>query len=136
MGLDPTIWGPKTWFFLHSVALIYPENPTKQDKKNYKTFFESLQHVLPCPGCSDNYKRHLKELPIDLSNNINLNKWLIEMHNKVNDIYNKPRYTYEQFIDLYTKLYTPSYSYYYLIFVFIVIILTLLFIYYYFKIYK
>ena len=107
MGLDPRIWGPKGWFFLHSIALNYPKNPTEKDKQNFKTFFESIQNVLPCPQCSKHYKENFENNSIDshLDNNISLNKWLVEMHNSVNNLYNKPTITYEQFLINYKDIY-------------------------------
>ena len=64
MGLDPRIWGPKGWFFLHSIALNYPKNPTDHDKRNFKQFFESIQYVLPCPQCSQHYSENLQKNPL------------------------------------------------------------------------
>ena len=36
--MDPKIWGPSTWLFLHTITLNYPNNPTQQDIDNYKKF--------------------------------------------------------------------------------------------------
>ena len=30
--MDPLIWGPHAWFFLHSITLVYPDNPSEQEK--------------------------------------------------------------------------------------------------------
>ena len=35
MTLDPKIWGPHYWFFLHTLALTYPETPNEVIKKKY-----------------------------------------------------------------------------------------------------
>jgi endogenous inhibitor of DNA gyrase (YacG/DUF329 family) len=107
MGLNPTIWGPHGWFFLHSIALNYPKNPTDKDKENYKIFFQSIQNILPCPQCAKHYSENLKTNPIEskLDNNISLNKWLVEMHNIVNRHYYKPTITYEEFIKNYKYIY-------------------------------
>ena len=37
--MDPEIWGPSTWIFLHTITLNYPNNPTIYDKQNYKNFY-------------------------------------------------------------------------------------------------
>lgn len=112
MGLDPRIWGPKGWFFLHSIALNYPKNPTDHDKRNFKQFFESIQYVLPCPQCAQHYSENLQKNPIDpqLKDNISLNKWLVEMHNLVNRHYYKPTITYEDFLKNYKDIYNNSNS--------------------------
>ena len=108
--MDPDIWGPHAWMFLHSVTLAYPENPTDIDKTNFEMFFNSLQPVIPCKKCSDNYKIHIEQDPISnhLNNKENLVKWLINLHNKVNRLNGKKDYTYEEAINHYKSLYSLS----------------------------
>jgi hypothetical protein len=103
MAITPEIWGPHGWKFIHYVALAYPAKPTSEQKNEYKVFFESIQNILPCGMCSYNYKKHLKELPIDdkvLENNITLLKWTIDMHNKVNVQNGKREYNSEEVVNL------------------------------------
>ena len=57
--MEPNIWGPSAWTFLHTIALQYPELPTDDDKKQYYIFFNSLKDVLPCPNCRMHYSEHL-----------------------------------------------------------------------------
>ena len=106
--MDPRIWGPPAWTFLHSVTLAYPDKPTETDKKNYKDFFYKLQPVLPCLKCSNNYLKHIQEDPVDnhLTDKESLVKWLVEMHNKVNRLYDKPEVTYDKMLDNYKSLYS------------------------------
>ena len=85
--MDPTIWGKCLWKSLHVVALGYPSEPTLDDRESYKYFFENFWKVLPCKKpCSQNYKRHLEELPIQpyLSNTDRLFEWTVILHNVVN----------------------------------------------------
>jgi len=103
MAITPDIWGPHGWKFMHYVALAYPAKPTSEQKNEYKVFFESIQNILPCGMCSYNYKKHLKELPIDdkvLESNITLLKWTIDMHNKVNVQNGKREYNSEEVVNL------------------------------------
>jgi len=103
MAITPDTWGPHGWKFIHYVALAYPTKPTQEQKNEYKIFFESIQNILPCGLCSHNYKKHLKELPIDdkvLESNITLLKWTIDMHNKVNVQNGKREYTSEEVVNL------------------------------------
>ena len=37
--MDPEVWGPHGWYFLHSITLAYPDNPTDDDKTYHKNFF-------------------------------------------------------------------------------------------------
>lgn len=103
INLGPNVWGPYGWKFLHFITIGYPENPSNQDKLNYKNFFQSLGNVIPCPTCAQHYKQHMDLLPLTdsiLSNKKNLINWLIDVHNEVNKTLNKRTYTYEEGIDL------------------------------------
>jgi GTP-sensing pleiotropic transcriptional regulator CodY len=90
--MDPSIWGACLWKALHFIAIGYPKDPTFQDVTAYKEFFENLWKVLPCNSCSVNYRRHLKEIPLEnyLLNNHKLFEWTFLIHNKVNEELNKP----------------------------------------------
>ncbi len=105
--MNPDIWGPPAWTFLHSITFAYPNNPTDVNKKNYAQFFNSLAPVLPCATCSYNYRQNLIDDPVEnhLSNKKSLIKWLINVHNKVNIDNNKPTLNYQTVINNYTKLY-------------------------------
>jgi hypothetical protein len=103
INLGPNVWGPYGWKFLHFVTFGYPENPSNQDKLNYKNFFYSLGNVIPCPTCAQHYKQHLNMYPLTdniLSNKKNVINWLIDVHNEVNKSLNKRTYTYEEGINL------------------------------------
>ena len=41
--MKPEVWGPHAWIFLHSITFNYPDNPTDDEKKHYKNFFENLK---------------------------------------------------------------------------------------------
>ena len=105
--MNPEVWGPPAWTFLHSVTLAYPDNPSDVDKSNYENFFNILQPILPCAKCSQNYLKHLQEDPISnhLDSKKSLVNWLINVHNKVNKINNKRELTYNEVMNHYKLLY-------------------------------
>jgi len=53
--MNPEVWGPHTWIFLHSISLNYPKCPTRKDKDNMRNFIVSLKGVLPCDNCKENF---------------------------------------------------------------------------------
>ena len=61
MSLNPEIWGPSAWLFLHSVTMAYPKKPKSEDKKKIKLFFTNVGSVLPCKKCSNNFLQHMKK---------------------------------------------------------------------------
>ncbi len=100
LALPPSIWGPIFWTTIHIVSLAYPDNPTPEEKKAAKDFFESLQFVLPCPICRNHYKENLKELPIDaaLESREQLVLWAFNIHNAVNKKLGKAELTLQEFM--------------------------------------
>ena len=135
--MEPEICGPHGWIFLHTITLNYPHKPDLQHRENYKSFFLNLQNVLPCQYCSHNYKIHLKKYPIDkyLDSKKNLVKWLINIHNEVNIIFNKKIITYEEFVEIYKNIYktkknTSYITYIIYITIFLFIITLIIFIYF------
>lgn len=106
--MNPTIWGPHAWIFLHSITMAYPICPNNNDMKNMRDFFTTLSGILPCTTCRDNYKRHLKELPLTddiLKSREKLIKWLIDFHNIVNVENGKSKMTYTEVQNKYLELY-------------------------------
>jgi hypothetical protein len=145
--MNPEIWGPGAWLFLHSITLAYPNNPTQLDKENYKTFFETLKNVIPCKKCSYNYSKNIKDNDISehLDSKVSLVKWLVNIHNQVNIENNKKTMEYEDVIKEYKKIYNINKNSLFskdvstysvktnnklLMFIFIILILLLLYYYY------
>lgn len=107
MNPDPEIWGNNFWFTLHSVSFFYPEYPTSTDMHKYKTFFETISYVLPCPSCKEHYRKILNDYPIDpyLESRDSLIRWVILVHNKVNLRIGKKEISYQDAINEYSKKY-------------------------------
>ena len=107
-GFLTSVWGPSLWMTLHTISLNYPCKPTAAQRKQYKAFFDSLQHVLPCGKCRDNLKTNLKATaygPHVFASRDTLSKWVHALHTNVNEMLGKPnrvsydamRQTYEHF---------------------------------------
>ena len=108
--MDPTVWGPKLWFVIHTMALNYPDNPTYDDKRNYETFFNSLKFVIPCDKCRVHYTERINKNPIinHLENSDSLFRYTIELHNDVNKSLGKRTYIYDEVIEIYKKHYNQT----------------------------
>jgi hypothetical protein len=79
--------------------MSYPQNPTDQDKQNYTAFFRSLQNVLPCPACAENFRAKMEKYPPSLENPQSLFKWTVDMHNSVNAENGKPILSYDHALE-------------------------------------
>jgi len=108
--MEPEIWGPSAWLFLHTVTFNYPKEPTIIDRNNYQDFFTSLQHVLPCPKCQKHYMMNLSKHPIQLQSRKHLVEWLLNVHNAVNIQNGKGVWTYDDLYDKYNTLYSNGSS--------------------------
>ena len=127
--MNPKIWGPHAWIFLHSIAYGYPENPTKNEQVNAKKFFESLGYMLPCKTCSTLYIKDIKKIDsIDnaVKNKNNLIKWVNQMHNKVNENLNKKQYSDAEYDNYYQNMYeNKTTNFNYILLLLIIFILTI-----------
>ena len=114
-NMEPKIWGPSGWLFLHSTTLNYPDKPNNYDKKVYHDFFNLLPYILPCDICKQNFKKHLDKYPIrfHLDSKMTLSRWLVTIHNLSNIEYKKPTISYTTFLNHYKKIYkTKNYQKY------------------------
>lgn len=107
-GFLTYVWGPSLWMTLHTVSFNYPCQPTTQQKKQYKRFFDSLKHVLPCGACRNNLLSNLSSTKYSdgvFRNRETLSRWVYELHKCVNAMlgkdtpvsYEDVRHTYENF---------------------------------------
>jgi len=91
-GMLTSVWGPSLWHSLHTISFNYPVKPTLQDKKNYKRFILSLKHILPCKYCRMNFRKNLKDVPLNdkaLKNRANFSRWMYNIHEHINKMLGK-----------------------------------------------
>ena len=107
--LDPTIWGPHFWFFIHTIALSYPHYPNDVTKKKYYDFVVNLSTFIPNEQLGKDFDKLLDEYPVSpyLDNRESFVKWTHFIHNKINEKLEKPKITLEEF---YIKYYVGNYN--------------------------
>mgnify|MGYP001187129381 CR=1 FL=1 len=112
MNPNPGVFGPHFWFVLHSVSFFYPEYPDSSDMRRHKEFYESFVYMIPCDECKKHYRVLLTRYPIDghLDNREQLSRWVVFIHNKVNEKLNKPTMAYDDVVRYYRNayLYNPN----------------------------
>lgn len=108
--MDPTVWGPKLWFVIHTFALNYPDNPTYEDKRVMEEFFNNLKSTIPCHKCRIHYRQNLQNNPIInyLDNKQSLFKFTVDLHNIVNKSLGKKIYSYDEVTQIYKQHYNPN----------------------------
>ena len=107
MALDPKIWGPHYWFFLHTVTLCYPLRPNAVTKKKYYEFVNNIPLFIPNENLSSEFSKLLDEFPVSpyLDTRETFVKWMHFMHNKINEKLEKPQITLNDFFVEYYNQY-------------------------------
>jgi hypothetical protein len=137
--LDPKVWGPHYWFFLHTLAMTYPHHPNGVTKKKYYEFIQNLPLFLPVEQISGEFSKIIEKYPIApyLDNRESFVRWMHFIHNKINEKLEKPTITlntfYLNYYDAYKTKDEKLMQYYNIrgkVLYFAVIILLVIFIYY------
>jgi hypothetical protein len=105
--LDPKIWGPHYWFFLHTVAMTYPHHPNAVTKKKYYEFIQNLPLFIPVEEISKELEKFIDLYPITpyLDNRDSFVRWMHFAHNKINEKLEKPQITLNDFFVQYYNQY-------------------------------
>ena len=118
LSLDPKIWGPHYWFFLHTLAMTYPNHPNAVTKKIYYEFVQNISTFIPVEHMATEFKSLINEYPVQtyLDNRESFIRWVWFIHNKINKkleketislsdfsirYYNEYKSTNEKMIDYY-----------------------------------
>jgi len=97
--LDPKVWGPHYWFFLHTIAMTYPHHPNAVTKKKFYEFIQNLPIFLPVEAISGEFNKLIDKYPVTpyLDNRDSLVRWMHFIHNKINEKLEKPQISLNEF---------------------------------------
>jgi hypothetical protein len=103
-NLEPKVWGPHYWFFLHTIAISYPNYPNAVTKKKYYDFIQNIPLFIPIDKIASDFSKLLDQYPVQpyLDNRESLVRWLWFIHNKINKKLEKPQISLN---DFYVKYY-------------------------------
>ena len=98
--MSPAVWGPIVWSTMHIVSLGYSDQPTQEESDSAIRFYESLQHMIPCPICKEHYRVFLEQMPVRnaVQSRQTLIRWVFTIHNHVNEQLGKPQKTFQEYI--------------------------------------
>ena len=105
--LDPKIWGPHYWFFLHTVAMTYPHHPNAVTKKKYYEFIQNMPLFIPVQEISNEFEKLIDIFPITpyLDNRDSFVRWTHFIHNKINEKLERPPISLNDFFVQYYNQY-------------------------------
>lgn len=110
MGLNPEVWGPHYWFFIHTIAMNYPHHPNDVTKKKYYEFIQNLPLFIPVSAIGNEFSKLLDAYPIApyLDSREAFIRWAHFIHNKINEKLEKPKLSLHDFYAQYYEAYKPK----------------------------
>jgi hypothetical protein len=108
-NLDPKIWGPHYWFFLHTISMSYPVHPNAVTKKKYYDFVQNIPLFIPVESMAGEFSKLLDQYPVQpyLDNKESFIRWMWFIHNKINKKLEKPQISLNDFYIKYYEEYKP-----------------------------
>lgn len=85
------------WATLHSVAALYPDQPSPQEIQLVRTWIDCFANSIVCPSCQSHFKKmyetYLATRPQMFTSKTELTLFALRAHNTVNRRLNKKVYT-------------------------------------------
>lgn len=108
--LNPEIWGPSYWLFLHTIAYGYPKYPNAVTKRKYYDLIQNIPLFIPNPEIGNKFSVMLDKYPVTpyLDNRDSFMRWVNFIHNKINYLLGKDEISFYNSLDLYHMEYLPK----------------------------
>lgn len=109
-GLNPEVWGPHYWFFLHTITLNYPHYPNDVTRKKYYELISNLPLFIPVESIATDFSKLLDEYPVTsyLDSRDEFVRWMHFIHNKINEKLELPKIPIHVFYSTYYEQYKPK----------------------------
>ena len=106
----PSVWGPHYWYFLHTIAHSYPEQPSTTMQKKYYEFYQDLPIFIPVESIGNSFASLLDRYPVTayLDSRASLVRWTRFIHNKVNEKLGKSTLSPQEANDVYITSLPPK----------------------------
>ena len=92
-----SVWGPLGWMTLHSMASLYPDEPTGSEKALMNTWLDLFASTITCPSCQGHFQETLEvyrnRFPGMLESRAAFLMFTFRAHNSVNQRLRKPIYS-------------------------------------------
>lgn len=97
-------WGPRYWYFLHTLIESYPETPNKIEKSLYVRMLSLFVRLIPCKLCKIHFITVLSKHPPNMESKEKWREWGFNVHNKVNMRLKKNKLNFIDFEKLYDTI--------------------------------
>jgi hypothetical protein len=107
---DAHVWGPSFWFFIHTIAMNYPDRANDVVRRKYYDLIQNMPIFIPNVEMGNRFSRLLDKYPVTpyLDKRESFIRWTIFIHNKINIILGKSEMTLEEAIETYNRAYLPA----------------------------
>lgn len=89
-GMSREELGRGTWTFLHTLAAQWPEQPSKQQKRDARTLIDVMTRIYPCASCASHFSTLVKKCPPAVNSQLDFQYWMCDAHNEINHRLGKP----------------------------------------------
>jgi FAD-linked sulfhydryl oxidase len=102
MLFEPSVWGPHYWFFLHTVAHSYPENPNEVTKRKYYDLIHNMPLFIPIAEMGNKFSNMLDKYPVTpyLDSKESFIRWVHFIHNKFNCLLGKEEFSLQNGLEM------------------------------------
>lgn len=98
------IWGPLGWATLHSIAALYPDEPSDLERTLLDRWIDSFRRCIVCEKCHQHFTKMLTEYkrmyPMWNTSRKELSLFVLRAHNTVNARTQKPVYSVSDALSL------------------------------------
>uniref|UniRef100_A0A0E0KAA1 Sulfhydryl oxidase n=1 Tax=Oryza punctata TaxID=4537 RepID=A0A0E0KAA1_ORYPU len=102
--------GRATWMLLHTIAAQFPDEPTRQQRRDARELMAIISRLYPCKECAEHFKEVLKANPVQAGSQAEFSQWLCYVHNVVNRSLGKPIFPCQRVNARWGKLDCPERS--------------------------
>jgi hypothetical protein len=86
--MNPEVFGPIIWKYLHLATVMYPQKPTLADKNEFKNLLYGFGAFLPCSVCTYHYRAYIQDninlIDMSLNSQNGIFEFVWEFHNNIN----------------------------------------------------
>lgn len=109
-NLDPNVWGPHYWSFLHHIAWTYPKNPNKITKRKYYDLIQNMPLFIPNEEIGNKFSKMIDAHPVTpyLDSRDSFIRWVHYIHNKVNIFVGKKEISFLESLEKFKAEYKPK----------------------------
>lgn len=99
-GLDPKIWGPTVWKWIHNIAYRWDNSKRKTSPYVFLNTIEMFKDMLPCRSCREAFSKHFATLALlHHSQHFSALRWTYDLHCMVNNTLDKPSPPYRDVVE-------------------------------------